>query len=210
MATGLAAPESALSLQSLGPLFSTLHFLRDFLSYGGQYPPSSDWNNSTPRENPAEVRSAVKQLLMQYGQRLTERLLIGMMYSFPPDVLPDASGALLGIFPLLPVDTVGWVNSTIEKLPEGSLKEGERERLINNIRRYVFKYMHSHYFESAVSVRVQSTCADPHSKFNSAEPEDLRNVRAWMKDFTTAYRRGTVTPREGLGQLGGRRFRFQE
>ncbi|KAI7425048.1 hypothetical protein KC364_g17110, partial [Hortaea werneckii] len=40
------------------------------------------------------------------------------------------------------------------------------------------------------------------------ESGEVRKVRGLLQDFTNAYRRRNVAPREGLGRLEGGRFRF--
>lgn len=59
--------------------------------------------------------------------------MTGMMYSYPRDVFPDASGALLAMFQLLPAETANWVKQTVELLPEGSISRQEKDRLEVNI-----------------------------------------------------------------------------
>ena len=134
----LNAANTALTLLKEEPLIAALHYLRDFLAYGMDDAPSSTFEPSqnpanANAKNPPEVRAAVKQLLLQFGEAFTQRLLTGMMYSFPRDVFPDASGALLAMFQLLPTETAGWVKQTVELLPEGTVSRQEKERLEANI-----------------------------------------------------------------------------
>lgn len=114
---------------------ATLHFLRDFLAYGGESSPSSNLDAAlgTPRGNPPEIQAHVKQLLVEQGETLTQRLMTGMMYTFPRDCFPDASGVLLGMFQLLPQQVVEWVRTTISALPPGSISSQESETLLNSI-----------------------------------------------------------------------------
>jgi transportin-3 len=85
------------------------------------------------KRNPPEIQAAVKRLLLQLGEEFTRRLMTGMMYTFPRDVFPDASGALLAMFQILPVETANWVKGTVELLPDGAISRPEKERLENNI-----------------------------------------------------------------------------
>ena len=172
---------------------ATLHFLRDFLMYGGPDPPvstyptfdegadeSGDGNGpSQPRENSAELQQAVKQLMQTngIGENLVQRCLTGMMYSFPPGCIPDASGVLLALFQILPQPSAQWTAATIALLPPGSIAEQEKERLSRN-----------------VGQRIQSG--------------EIRKVRTLLQDFCAGFRRRNVAPREGLGRLEGGRFRF--
>ncbi|KAL8694308.1 MAG: hypothetical protein Q9218_001013 [Villophora microphyllina] len=177
----LSAAISALTLQQEPPLIATLHFVRDFLSYGTDHPNSSnfDQQNDTqaPRGNPPHIQQAVKGLVAAQGEPLVQRILTGMMFTFPRDCFQDASGVLLALFEVMPQETGLWVKGTISMLPAGSIRAGEADRLMN-----------------AVGTKVQTG--------------DLRKVRVLLQDFTTSYRRRNVAPREGLGRLEATRFRF--
>ncbi|KAI4092993.1 MAG: hypothetical protein LQ348_000821 [Seirophora lacunosa] len=178
----LSASLSALTLQQEPPLIATLHFLRDFLSYGTDHPNSSTFDNGydsheTPRSNPPQLQQAVKQMVVAQGEPLIQRIMTGMMFSFPRDCLQDASGVLLTLFEVLPQETTVWLKGTIGMLPAGSVRAGEADRLMNT-----------------VGVKVQGG--------------DFRKVRVLLQDFTTSYRRRNVAPREGLGRLEATRFRF--
>ncbi|KAL1969842.1 hypothetical protein VTN77DRAFT_7351 [Rasamsonia byssochlamydoides] len=126
---------SALTLQQVDPLIATLHYYRDLLSFGFDTPSVSDFTgpDGQPYTSPPEVRAAVKQLLGSQGQLLVQRVLTGMMFSFPGDCFPDASGVLMTLFELMPQEAGTWVQSTIQMLPAGTMKPGEAERLMSNI-----------------------------------------------------------------------------
>lgn len=64
---------------------------------------------------------------------MTQRILTGMMFHFPNDSFPDASGVLLALFEIMPQEVAIWVKRTIEMLPAGTIKAGEGERLMNAI-----------------------------------------------------------------------------
>lgn len=132
----LSASLSALTLQQDAPLTATLHYLRDLLSYGTDHPNSSNFDNDhgsrTPR-NPPQLQQAVRQLVVAQGEPLVQRILTGMMFSFPRDCLQDASGVLLALFQILPQETAGWVKGTLAMLPVGSIREGEADRLMNAV-----------------------------------------------------------------------------
>ncbi|KAF2094330.1 ARM repeat-containing protein [Rhizodiscina lignyota] len=138
----LASANQALTLLKVEPLSAALHYLRDFLAYGMPDSPSSTFEpNQDPSHagtaNPPELRAAVKQLLLQFGEEFTHRLMAGMMYTFPRDVFPDASGALLAMFQLLPAETATWVKQTVELLPAGTISPQEKERLAVNIKQRI-------------------------------------------------------------------------
>lgn len=86
-----------------------------------------------PYTNPPEVREAVKGLLASQGQLLAQRVLTGMMFTFPGDCFPDASGVMMTLFELMPQETGAWLQSTLQMLPAGSMKPVEAERLLKNI-----------------------------------------------------------------------------
>lgn len=121
----------ALTLEQRDPLSSTLHFLRDMLSYGGNNPASSD---RLPESAAAQIREVVKELLMNHGENLTKQVLAGMMITFPRDCFADGSGVLLAMFELMPVQTTDWVAQTIRLLPQGTVSAVEADRLMSKIR----------------------------------------------------------------------------
>lgn len=177
--TLLSAASTSLTLLKEEPLLATLHFLRDFLGYGGDNPPSSAFidDPSHPRNNPVEMQTAVKNLIQQQGEQMVQRLLTGMMYTFPADCFPDASGVLLAMFQLMPTVVANWTASTVSMLPGGSISPQEQERLLRNIQQRI-------------------------------ESGEVRKIRSLLQDFTNSYRRRNVAPREGLGRLEATRFRF--
>ncbi|KAB2576864.1 Uncharacterized protein DIS24_g6890 [Lasiodiplodia hormozganensis] len=128
----ISAATTALTLLKEEPLIASLHFLRDFLAYGTDNPPSSDWGDE-PRTNPPEIQTAVKHLVSGQGDQLTQRIMTGMMYTFPRDCFPDASGVLLEMFNLMPAEVAQWIKTTVSMLPPGSISPQEAERLMNNI-----------------------------------------------------------------------------
>ena len=132
----LSASISALTLEQDAPLIATLHFLRDFLSYGNEYPNSSTFNY--PRDNQGvlkktEIQTVVNNLLAAQGEMLVQRIMTGMMFYFPRDCFPDASGVLLAMFELIPQQVALWIKATISMLPPGSIKAGEGDQLMNAI-----------------------------------------------------------------------------
>ena len=136
----ISASVSALTLQQYAPLTATLHFLRDFLSYGTDNPNSSSFeereHSSHPR-NPPEIQESVKRLVRSQGEVLVQRVMTGMMFHFPRDCFADASGVLLTLFEVMPRETAVWVKGTIGMLPTGSVKAGEADRLMNGIGQHV-------------------------------------------------------------------------
>jgi transportin-3 len=125
---------SALSLQQIDPVIATLHFIRDLLSFGEDKPPiSTFYSEAKSLSNVPELRAAVKQLLASLGPLLVQRILTGMMFSFPEECFPDASAILLTSFGLMPQQSAEWVQATLQLLPAGSLKTGEGNRLMKGI-----------------------------------------------------------------------------
>ena len=152
----------------------------DFLAYGNEDAPSSSFDQDGQyrlQTNPPEIQAAVKKLASQAGDNIVKRCMTGMMYSFPQDCFPDASGVLLALFQLMPEPTAQWIESTIMLLPQGTVSEQEKNRLGRNI-----------------GQRLQSG--------------EIRKIRSLLQDFTNAYRRRNVAPREGLGRLEASKFKF--
>ena len=116
---------------------AVLHFLRDLLGYGGEFAPSSTFDDAASEAqsslNPPQVQAAIKQLVSQEGENLTQRIMTGMMYTLPRDCFPDASGVMLALFQLMPRETLGWLRTTIGLLPQGSVTMQESQRLLGNI-----------------------------------------------------------------------------
>lgn len=177
----LSAASTSLTLLKEEPLIATLHFLRDFLAYGGEEAPPSgfDPNDGTYKlhANPPQVQNTVKKLTADEGESLVQRCMTGMMYNFPQDCFPDASGVILAMFQLMPREVAQWVAKTVQMLPQGSIAPQEQERLLRNIQQ-----------------RIDSG--------------EVRKVRSLLQDFTNSYRRRNVAPREGLGRLEATKFRF--
>ncbi|EHK43298.1 hypothetical protein TRIATDRAFT_285917 [Trichoderma atroviride IMI 206040] len=121
----------ALTLEQRDPLSSTLHFLRDLLSYGGDNPASSE---GLPESAAASIRTIVKNLLSSHGENLVKQVMAGMMITFPRDCFADGSGVLLSLFELLPVQTTEWVSRTIQLLPQGTVSPEEANRLMIKIK----------------------------------------------------------------------------
>lgn len=175
----IQAAYTALTLQQIEPLIATLQFLRDFLGFGYEKPPVSEFDDPDghPYVNPPEVQAAVRRILATTGKDLVQRVLTGMMFSFPEDCFPDASAVLLALFTLMPQAVAQWIQATISLLPAGTLKPEEGRRLMAGIE----------------------------AKIRQNEP---RKVRMLLQDFTNGYRRRNVAPREGLGRLEAGKFTF--
>jgi transportin-3 len=169
----------ALTLQQMEPLTATLHFLRDFLDFGFDFPPVSrmDGPDGNSQKVPAEIQNAVKRIIAITGQEMVHRVMAGLMFSFPEDLYGDASGIMLALFNIVPQASAEWVQGTLQMLPAGTLKPEEATKLMKGIS----------------------------EKLQQNEP---RKVRVLLQDFTNSYRRRNVAPREGLGRLEATRFRF--
>lgn len=130
-----SAALSALTLQQVDPLTATLHYYRDLFSFAFDKPAVSEFTGpeGEPYSNPPEIRTAVQQLIASQGPVLTQRILTGMMFTFPGDCFADASGVLMTLFELMPQDAGTWVQATLQLLPAGSMKSGEAERLLKGL-----------------------------------------------------------------------------
>lgn len=180
----LQATLSALTLQQAKPLSAALNFLHDLVSFGLDSSSVSSLHagSGSPRMNPPEIQNAVLQLMRTNGAALIQRLLAGMMYTFPADDSPSdifrrASGVIMALLELIPREAASWVEQTIQQLPPGSIRAGEQEKL-----------------RAALSDRVLAG--------------DSRKIRYVLPDFTNAFRRRNVAPRGGLGSLEAARFQF--
>ena len=60
-----------------------------------------------------------------------------MMFSFPRDCFPDASGVLLAVVELYPQEVGTWIGRTVGMLPAGTVSQLEMERLMGGIEEYV-------------------------------------------------------------------------
>lgn len=187
-----------MTLEQYAPLTATLHFLRDFLSYGTENPNSSTFDENRPDSkprNPAELQQAVKHLVGLQGEVLVQRILTGMMFHFPRDCFADASGVLLALFEIMPQQTALWVKATVGMLPSGTVKSGEADRLMNGIGQSI-------QAGDTRKVRVALQGVSHHDQSQARAPANV------LLDFATSYRRRNVAPREGLGRLEATRFRF--
>lgn len=170
----LQAAISSLALEQREPLTATLHYLRDVVAFGGDNPPCS-----TGSPNPAAIKNTIQQQLATHGESLVKSVMAGMMITFPSDCFADGSGVLLELIELMPQQAIGWVASTINMLPAGTVSPAESQRLIESI-----------------SAKLAEGSAG------------LRGIRSLLQDFTNTYRRRYIAPRGGLGRLEATRFRF--
>jgi transportin-3 len=136
MDTIVLAACSSLTLLKEDPIIATLHFLRDLLAYGRNSSPSSSFDTAR-QDVPEALRNRVKQLVVTAGVQLVQRIMTGMMYSFPEGAFADSSGVLLDLFELMPEQVAQWVANTVSMLPQGSITPQESERFLNNIRQRI-------------------------------------------------------------------------
>ncbi|KAL7271962.1 Nuclear import receptor [Rhizina undulata] len=120
---------ASLELEQVDPLIAVLQFLRDVLAYGRPAPPTSTYQETTP----AEVQAAVKNMSLSIGERITQKILSGLMYSFPRDCVPDSSGVLLALVELCPQPWIQWMKRTLEMLPAGSVSPAEAQKFLTTI-----------------------------------------------------------------------------
>ena len=118
----------SLDLQQTEPLLSVLQFLRDLLAYGRAAPPNSNY-----RKTPLEVQAAVRAVALSMGERITQRILSGLMYSFPSDCVTDSSGVMLELVELCPMEMIQWIKSTLQLLPVGSVSPMEAQKFLTGI-----------------------------------------------------------------------------
>lgn len=140
----IQASLTALTLPLVDPLLATLQFLRDVLDFGFESPPVSELStpNGQAPQNPPEVRNAVRHIIETNGSAIIQRVLTGMMFSFPEDCYSDASAILLALFSMVPSAAAQWVSGTIQLLPAGTLKPEEGQRLMRGIQDKIQKNEH--------------------------------------------------------------------
>lgn len=119
---------ASLELQSVDPLNAVLQFLRDVLAYGRSSPPTSAYP-----DNPAAVQEAIKAMALTKGEAITQKILSGLMYSFPRDCVPDSSGVLLALVELCPEPWLQWMKQTLEILPAGSISPAEAQKFLKTL-----------------------------------------------------------------------------
>ena len=123
---------TSLHLEKFEPLIAVLHFYRDLLMYGeGSNAPSSI-NDPATATHP-EVQAAIKRVALAEGENLTKAVTSGLMYSFPRDCVPDASGVILALVQLVPERFAGWIKNTLEVLPTGSVSLPEAQKVLKSI-----------------------------------------------------------------------------
>lgn len=124
----IEASLASLVLEQVDPLIAVLQFLRDVLAYGRDAPPTS-----LGTAVPASVQQTVKTVSANMGERITQRILSGLMYSFPRDCVPDSSGVLLALVELHPQQWLMWVTGTLGLLPAGSVSDVEANKFLTSV-----------------------------------------------------------------------------
>lgn len=123
---------TSLNLEKFEPLIAVLHFYRDLLMYGeGSNAPSSI--SAPVVTSHPEVQAAIKRIAATEGENLTKAVTSGLMYSFPRDCVPDASGVVLALVQLVPDRFAGWIKNTLELLPPGSVSPQEAQKVLKSI-----------------------------------------------------------------------------
>lgn len=168
------AAVAALSLEQLDPIIATLHYLQDLFSYGQENPPTSVIKGPVPME----IRNEILGLAHNHGRELCAHIVSGLIFSFPRDAVPDASGLYLTLTKLVSVEqSLQWLSFTIDMLPSGTVGEEEKNKLLNR-----------------VSTAIGSG--------------DFKRVRTLLRDFTSLYSRRHVTPRSQLTAIEGVQSNF--
>lgn len=79
------------------------------------------------------MQQTVKRIIESQGEALVQRILTGMMFHFPKDCLPDASGVLYALFEIKPHEVALWIKGTLAILPPGTVRAAEGDRLMSSI-----------------------------------------------------------------------------
>lgn len=130
-----SAALTALTLQQVEPVLATLHYYRDLFSFAFDKPAVSGFTSAEGEvySNPPEIQQAVHQLVASQGEALAQRVLAGMMFTFPEDCFPDASGVMMAMFQLMPQECGRWLQTTLQMVPAGTMKPAEAERLLKGV-----------------------------------------------------------------------------
>lgn len=120
----------ALVLEQRDPVRSTLHFLRDLLTYGSDNPASSD---TLPGPAARQVRGIVQGLLETQGETLIRRIMAGLAFNFHDDLYSSATGALASMLEMMPAPSMVWIRRSLEMLPAGTVTPDELNKLMGKI-----------------------------------------------------------------------------
>lgn len=147
-----------------GAISSVLQFLVDFYSWGFETPPISFMEDI-----PEDLKVKIRAFTVATGQELVNRLMYGIIYSFPSDCRPEANELLTKVIELASLGNgsklpVVWLDNFLSSVPQGSVTEKEKMTLLSNV-------------ESAV---------------NTKQP---RNIRTSIRDFANWYKRKNVDRR---------------
>lgn len=122
---------SALVLEQERPVTQVLRYFGDLLSYGTNHPNSSQLSpQQSTQAAQTKNRSSIIGLASAQGETLVQRIMDGMMFTFPRDCLQDAANVLLSLFELDARQTAFWIKTTLDLLPASNFKAGEREKLL--------------------------------------------------------------------------------
>ena len=127
---------TSLNLEKFEPLIAVLHFYRDLLMYGDQNHAPTSLSDPAASTSP-EVQQAILNIALSQGENLTKAVTSGLMYSFPRDCVPDASGVILALVQLVPDRFAEWMRNTLELLPPGSVSPQEAQKVLKSFEEYV-------------------------------------------------------------------------
>ena len=171
--TILQATLVSLSIGQFDALMAVLHFLRDFLAYASNNPPTSHLS-----QVPSEIQAIVQSTITANGQQLTTLVMKGLILSYPPDCIPDSSAALMAIIEMKTDEAIHWLNSTVQQLPKNTLSIDERTRFVRDLKTY--ECLHLHLLT-----------------YSAVDEKDFKRVRRNLQDFTARYRR-RMNPRASI------------
>ncbi|KAI5779441.1 armadillo-type protein [Peziza echinospora] len=166
---------TSLNLEKFEPLIAVLHFYRDLLMYGDQNHAPTSISDPAASTSP-EVQQAILNIALSQGENLTKAVTSGLMYSFPRDCVPDASGVILALVQLVPDRFAEWMRNTLELLPPGSVSPQEAQKVLKSFEdaiaqrdfkkvRYTLQDFTSWYRRKNVTPRSAVTGLDTNSRF---------------------------------------------
>ncbi|KAH3687153.1 hypothetical protein WICPIJ_001868 [Wickerhamomyces pijperi] len=114
------------------PVLSTLQFLIDLISWGFDHPPISIFE-----ELPDDVKLTVRKHINSdnAGGVLITTVLKGLIFTFPSDTHLDSTDLITKTIRLAgsPDTAVHWLDSALASLPQGSVGEKERTKLLSTV-----------------------------------------------------------------------------
>ncbi|KAK9459739.1 armadillo-type protein [Lipomyces oligophaga] len=174
------AAVAVFTTENKDPIFTAIDLLHDLFSYGFATPPRSMAVMNDPAGDgtdymgrvPVEIQNIAHQLVNSEGEVLTQQLILGFLYTFPRDCVPDGVGVLLVVFRLAGAsNSVQWLQRTFSMMPTGSITAEEQQKYLESVQTLITK-------------------------------DDMVKLRSQTMDLISWYIRRNVTPRSDVRRIG--------